>query len=157
MNVINNALSPYYQQSPPFRKNCLINSVYQTLPENPVGQNPYSYPTEWENVAYGPTSVKHLYTGIPNYYPYQKIKRPVGTLYDHDYSLMEAHNLGGKRVSYHYKIYPHTNIFNREVRSYSDDILPYMDIRNWTKYPIERGDASLNSSLQKHPYASGHF
>lgn len=149
--TIPNALNSYYPPQPSKNELCLVNETYQTLP--PPSINPASWPVEWEKVTYGPTTVKHLYGKTPNYYPTQSIYRPVNTLYGHDFS--EFHNSGvgkGKRIGYGYKPYPFTNINNREVRSYSDTILPTMDVRKFTSYPVLKGDASLNSPLQTHPF-----
>lgn len=146
--AIQNALSPVYPQQPLFDRNCEVNQIYQSLP--PSSPN---IPTKWEYTAVGPSSMKHLYSGIPNYYPYQKIYRPIGTLYEHDYSQFHENGVGkNKRISYHYKPYPFTDRNVREVRTYSDYILPYMDTRSFTKHPVKY-DSSLNSSLQKMPKA----
>ncbi len=139
---ITDALNPVYPSQPGYCKNCGVNSIYQTLPENPsVG---------WEIKPFN-TTVKHLYTGIPNYYPVQTITRPVGTLYEHDFSQMMTSGASyGKRLSYQPKYYPFTNRNVKEFREYSDEILPYMDWRNWTKHPIKR-DSSVNSDLHQFP------
>lgn len=145
--AIQDALNPYYPSQPGNCKGCPVNQIYQTLP--PSSPN---YPTAWETTATGPSTMKHIYTGIPNYYPLMKITRPVGTLYEHDYS--QFHNTGvgrGKRISYHYKPYPLTDRNVRETREYADFILPYMDTRTFTKYPIQR-DSTVNSDLHYHPY-----
>jgi hypothetical protein len=129
-------------------KICGVNQIYQSLPPS----SPHN-PTYWETTAAGPSTIKHLYSGIPNWYPFQKITRPVGTLYEHDYSQFHETGSGkGKRISYHYKPYPLTDRNVRETREYADVILPYMDIRNFIKYPIQR-DSTLNSSLQSQPQA----
>ena len=108
---------------------------------------------EWEYVTYGPTTVKHIYSKVPNYYPTQKISRPINTLYGHDFSEFHTSGVGnGKRIGYGYKPYPFTNTNNRERRIYADYLLPYMDIRNFTKYPVIRGGPTLDSPLQKHPF-----
>jgi len=153
MNVLQDALNPYYPPQPGYRSLCQVNEIYQTIPPSSI--NPASYPVEWQETTYGPTSVKHIYTGIPNFYPYQSIKRPFNTLYGRDFSQYHEHGESGKgkRIGYTYKPYPFTNINNKEVRIYSDKMLPYMDPTMFTKYPVIRGDASLNSPLQTHPYA----
>ena len=144
--AIQDALNPYYPKQPDYNKCCGINQIYQSLPSS----SPHS-PTAWETTVAGPTSVKRLYTGVPNYYPVQEITRPVGTMYEHDYSQFHETGVGkGKRISYQYQVYPFTNRNVREVRDYADWTLPYMDFREWTKYPILR-DSSVNSSLQIEP------
>ena len=129
-NVQLNYWDPIYPKQPGFNGRCGLNEIYKTLPEG----------IEWETLASGPASIKHLYSGIPNWYPIRKITRPVGTLYERDLSMYEAF---GKRMTYQYKVYPLTHRNVREVREYEDYILPYMDFRNWTKHPI-RNDESLN-------------
>lgn len=147
-----NAYDPYYPKQPDFNPNCGTNELYQTIPEGPA--EAFYTPTAWETVAAGPASIKHLYTGVPNYYPPRKITRPVDTLYGHDYSQYHRTGVGrGKRISYQYKVYPLTNRNVREERVYADYVLPYMDISNWTHHPVIR-DNSLNSPLQTFPFAS---
>ena len=143
---LQNPLSPIYPEQPAFRPGCFVNEIYQSLP--PSSPN---YPTSWETTAVGPASLKHLYSGIPNWYPIQMINRPVGTMYEHDYSQFHETGVGkGKRISYQYKAYPFTNRNVREVRMYADHILPYP---TWsTKHSVQR-DSTLNSSLQYQPYA----
>jgi len=147
-NVLQDAFNPYYPQQPAFDPNCDVNELYQSLP--PGNLSPQG-PTAWESTAAGPSSIKHLYTGIPNWYPIRKITRPVNTLYGHDYSQFHQTGVGkGKRISYTYKPYPLTDRNVREVNVYGDYILPYMDFRAWTKHPVRR-DASVNSYLHYHP------
>ena len=147
---IQNALDPKYPSQPIFNKNCPINQIYQSLPPSSI--NSSSYPTLWERTAAGPTSIKHLYTGIPNWYPFQTIDRPIGTMYEHDYSQFHETGVGkGKRISYQYKAYPLTNRNVRETRIYADYMLPYMELQNFVKHPVKR-DSTLNSSLQNRPY-----
>jgi len=138
-----NALNPMYPYQPGMCDKCPVNQVYQTLPEDPS--------VVWETVAFNPT-VKHLYSGIPNYYPYQRITRPVGTLYERDFSqIYDIGSSAGKRMSYQPKLYPFTNRNIKEVREYTDEILPMMGpFENWTKHPIKR-DSSLNSDLYTFP------
>lgn len=144
---IQDAYNPYYPKSPQYDPACGINEIYQSLPPS----SPHN-PTYWERTAVGPASIKHLYTGIPNWYPFRKISRPVGTLYEHDYSQFHENGSGkGKRISYTYKPYPLTDRNVRETREYADVILPYMDTRAWTKHPVVR-DTSVNSPLCTQPY-----
>jgi len=146
-----NYYDPVYPEQPGYCKDCGVNQTYQTLPPSPP--YPPGYGTKWETVAASPATIKHLYSGVPNYYPIRKITRPVGTLYEHDYSQYHTTGVGkGKRISYQYKPYPLTDRSARETREYADYTLPYMDFRYFTKYPVRR-DASLNSSLQTFPRA----
>lgn len=149
--AIQNPYNPVYPQQPGYTSNCPVNEIYQTLPpSSPIvtGENP----TRWETTAVGPASIKHLYSGIPNWYPIRRITRPVNTLYGHDYSQFHETGVGrGKRISYNYKVYPFTNRNVREVHKYADYILPYMDWSNWTKHPVRR-DSTVNSPLQNQPY-----
>lgn len=140
--AIQNALDPIYPKAPGHCDNCGVNVIYQTLP---TGRN-----VGWETQPFNAT-VKHLYSGVPNYYPVQTITRPVDTLYGQDFSQMFTGGASvGKRMSYQPKYYPFTNRNVKEFREYSDDILPYMDFRPWTKHPVIR-DASLNSPLHVYP------
>jgi len=140
--AIQNALDPVYPKQPNHCSNCGTNVIYQTLPTSPnVG---------WETLPFNAT-VKHLYSGVPNYYPVQTITRPVDTLYGQDFSQMFTGGSSyGKRMSYQPKYYPFTNRNVREFREYSDEILPYMDFREWTKHPVIR-DSSVNSPLHTFP------
>ena len=108
--------NPVYPQQPPYNPNCGVNLVYKTLPQN----------SKWQNIAIGHSSIKHIYTGIPNFYPYRRISRPVGTMYNQDYSTFHNTQCGKKRISYHAKMYPLTNRHVREHREYADYILPYV-------------------------------
>lgn len=145
--AIQNALNPIYPLEPARDECCGTNQIYQSLP--PTNSD---VPQEWEVVAFKP-NVKHLYTGEANWYPYQTIRRPVNTLYGRDLSQFHRTGVGrGKRISYTYKPYPLTDRNVRETRDYADYILPYMDFREWTKYPVQR-DQSLNSDLQQYPKA----
>lgn len=121
---------PAYPAQPGYDKNCYVNQRYKTLPKG--------FPME--TVAAGPSSMKHLYTGVPNYYPMQKIMKPIGSMYEADFS---QYSQNGKRLSYHYKVYPFTHRHAREIREYSDYLLPYMSFEEWTKYPVIR-DSTFN-------------
>jgi len=132
-----NYYNPSYPSQPCYDWRCPVNELYKTLPATTNRGDPWP----WEYTAAGPSSIKHLYTGIPNWYPIRKISRPVGTMYESDFGEFEAF---GKRLSYHYKVYPLTNRHAREVNPYKDQILPYMDMSQWTKHPI-RDDKSLNN------------
>jgi hypothetical protein len=146
---IQNALEPDYPQQPKYNKMCPVNQIYKTIPTG----SDADYPTEWKRTAVGPASVKHLYSGIPNWYPIQTISRPVGTMYEHDYSQFHKSGAGkGKRISYHYKVYPFTDRHVRETKDYADYILPYPVYKDKFKRPVKR-DNNLNSTMQYQPYA----
>jgi len=137
--------NPTYPEEPTYKQYCGVNSRYKTILPG----------TTWENVAAGPASIKHLYTGVPNYYPIRTMTKPVGTMYQIDNSQYGIMGSGqSRRLSYQYKLYPLTHRYVREISHYAsdDEILPYMNMADWTKYPIIR-DASLNSPLQIHPKA----
>jgi len=141
--AISDPLNPYYPQTPIYNPVCSVNQTYQTL----SGDN-----TKWITTAIGPSTVKHLYTGIPNWYPIRQITRPVNTFYGKDNSLYHKTGVGrGKRITYHRQLYPLTDRNVREDRLYSDYMLPYPDTRKWTKHSV-RNDASLNSPLQYEPF-----
>lgn len=124
-----------YPKQPDYNPGCGINQVYKTIPRQGV---------EWETTAVGPATIKHLYTGVPNYYPIRKITRPKNTLYGHDFSQFQKVPGGYKRLSYQYKVYPFTHRHSREIRNYSDELLPYMNNEEWTKYPVKKSQ-SLDS------------
>lgn len=148
-----NYYKPQYPKSPDWCPDCPVNVVYQTLPN---ADDPRYNPTYFRKTITGPTSMKHIYTGIPNYYPLIKKVEPVDTLYGHDYSQFHTGVPGGiangKRMSYHYKLYPFTNRNVKEVREYADYMLPYMFPKEFTKYPVMR-DQTVNSPLQTEPNA----
>ncbi len=125
-----NYMNPSYPKQPHFDPNCGVNQIYKTLPQ----------PWPWEESVAGPTSMKHIYTGIPNYYPPMRIYRPVGTMYEADFSQIGPY---GQRFSYHSKMYPLTHRHVREVREYADYMLPYISPEQRTLYPRTK-DASLN-------------
>lgn len=126
-----NLYNVQYPPQAPYNENCFVNQTYQTLPEG--------WPRKLSPV--GPSSIKHIYTGIPNYYPIRYINNPNETLYDADFSQF---GVFGKRISYGAKLYPYTDRYNREVEEYADFILPQPDLRNYTQYPVVR-DAKLSS------------
>jgi hypothetical protein len=153
--AIHNALEPNYPQQLEYNPMCPINQIYKTLPYNSYGSDESCGSDEssvkWERTAVGPASVKHLYSGIPNWYPIQTISRPVETMYGRDNSQFHKSGVGrGKRISYHHKVYPFTDRHVREVKDYANYMLPYP---TWNdKNPVIR-DANLNSSMQYQPYA----
>ena len=77
-----------------------------------------------------------------------RINRPVGTMYEADFSQIGPY---GKRLSYHSKMYPLTHRHAREVREYADYMLPY--VYPEPLLPITR-DASLNFPLRALPSES---
>lgn len=114
INIVNYD-NPEYPRQPSICSDCEINQVYKTIPND----------VNWEIVGAGPSTMKHIYTGIPNYYPPRCIARPVGTLYDRDFSQFEMVGNCPKRISYHYKVYPFTHRYVREIEKHAPFILPY--------------------------------
>ena len=133
-------MDPSYPRQPHFDPNCGVNEIYKTLP----------HPWPWESSVAGPASMKHIYSSVPNYYPPMRINRPVGTMYEADFSQIGPY---GKRFSYHSKMYPLTHRHAREVRQYADYILPYVDPGRSTLLPRTR-DASLNLHFRSLPSES---
>jgi len=132
INIVNYS-NPEYPRQPKVDLNCSVNQIYKTIPEN----------AQWQVVASSPSTMKHLYTGIPNHYPISYTASPVNSLYGCDLSQFEMVGAYPKRMSYHYKVYPFTHRHARELKHYSECILPYMDNSEWVKYPIKT-DQSLN-------------
>ena len=132
-----NYMDPSYPKQPRFNPSCGVNEVYKTLPQ----------PWPWEEYVAGPASMKHIYTGIPNYYPPMRIYRPVGTMYEADFSQIGPY---GQRISYTSKMYPLTHRHAREVSEYADYILPYVYPEQRTLLPITR-DTSLNLHFRSLP------
>lgn len=152
-NAMQDALFPYYPPQPQFNSTCALNTIYRTLPPYNDPTPETGGPTYWTQRAAGPTSVKSLYTGIPNYYPMMQNIHPVGTMYDHDYSMFHKFGSGeGKRMSYHMKMYPLTDRNVREYRQYAPDIIPAPDMIEAMKQPVIF-QSSLNSPLQVLPQA----
>lgn len=135
-----NYMSPSWPKQPGYSHECGVNEVYKTLPD----------PWPFERPVAGPTSMKHIYTGVPNYYPDMHVYRPVNTLYGADFSQIGPY---GKRESYTYKVYPLTHRHAREVREYANYMLPYMSYTDWTLYPVIQ-DASLNLTDRSLPSPS---
>jgi hypothetical protein len=121
---IDGAYYTAYPQQPSYNPHCAVNIKYDTLSNN--------FPRK--TTTWGPTSLKHLYTGIPNYYPVQKISRPVGTMYDYDTSSFGPF---GIRETYGFQAYPFHHVSNREVREYSREIIPVLDLFEQTKYKTQ--------------------
>lgn len=133
-------MDPSYPRQPHFDPNCGVNEVYKTLPR----------PWPWEGSMAGPASIKHIYTGIPNYYPPMRIYKPTGTMYEADLSQIGPY---GIRFSYHSKMYPLTHRHAREVREYADYFLPYIYPEQRMLLPRTR-DASLNFPYRSLPSES---
>ena len=93
-------------------------------------------PIKFKNEPRGPTTIKSLYTGIPNYYPYIRKVTPVNTMYGIDSSARNGH---GYLQNYQTMLYPRTGYSPKEYRNYVPDYLPVPDIRNWTKHRIITG------------------
>ena len=111
----------YYPQEPDFAKKCDVNITYDTLP------------TDWPKsmTMSGPTNVKNLYTGIPNYYPPNMIQRPIDTM-EADLSKFGPY---GRRETYGFKAYPFHHHHVKEDRMYANKFLPVPSIFGWTNYP----------------------
>lgn len=123
---------PVYPKQPCHNSECSINLMYKTLPEFTNSGKPWP----WSYSAAAPTSMKHIYTGIPNYFPHQMISKPVGTMYESEFQ--QTGEIYDKRLSYHWKAYPFTHKHIREKPMYAPYILPAMSVRDWTKYPVIR-------------------
>jgi len=115
---------PFYPRQPDYNPECGVNQKYKTIPQ------------EWprEKVVASPASMKRIYTGVPNHYPYAYNYRPVGTMYEQDLSQFGPQ---GKRETYHYKVYPFTHRHAREVNEQAR-VIPYDGIEAWTKHPVVR-------------------
>lgn len=81
----------------------------------------YSNDVPWERVLFPPTTLKHLYTGIPNYYPFRYSYKPKGTMYDINLTQHWRTGLGKDKVigGGNYKMWPLTNMMIREERDYN--------------------------------------
>ena len=117
-----------YPEQPAYRPDCPNNVKYDTLPD--------AWPRR--ETIMGPTSMKHIYTGIPNYYPPMKLSRPIGTMYEADLSRFSPH---GRRESYGFQAYPFHHQSNFETREYSDSFIPVLDYFDFTKYKTLRDGA----------------
>ncbi len=126
-----------YPENPTVDRACRVNQTYKTLPA--------SWPRRRELLGSSATAI-HLYSDVPNYYPTMYRHVPVGTMYENDLDSVtlvtgktpEGRMAGpqAKRNTFHFRAYPFHHHYARELRTYSDQILPYPDIRNWTKYPV---------------------
>jgi hypothetical protein len=115
-------------KQPTYEASCHVNEKIQTIPEG--------FPMTTE--VWGPTSLKHLYTAVPNYYPVQKQTRPYGSMYDSDLSQFDEY---GRRQSYQYQIDPfhHRNV--KEILHYQkanggQAFLPIPSTRQMVAYPL---------------------
>lgn len=158
MSRIQSDYIPRYPQQPIYRKNCPVNFTYQT-----INNDPYAPKVDWERTPITGTSIKNLYTGIPNFYPLQYHWTPVGTMYDKDFSqfaipgvknppavsqeILDALGVDGVRLNYGWKPYPFTDRVLNETVPYSDQVLPYMAYRNWVKTPYVN-DNDLNGYFE---------
>nr|QBK86781.1 MAG: uncharacterized protein LCMAC103_01130 [Marseillevirus LCMAC103] len=116
---------------------CRVNQEYKTLPRG--------WPRRREFLGSSATAI-HIYDKEPNSYPAMYRYVPVDTMYENDLGSVtqvagvtpENRAVGPylKRHTYHFRAYPFHHHYARELRTYSDQILPYPDIRNWTKYPV---------------------
>lgn len=133
MSNIHNDLEPTYRKQPLVWDTCRSNSVY---PDE-------TSMTFQRNVIF-PTT-KSLYTGIPNYYPFQTINQPLNTLYGSDNSLFNDH---GKRLTFQRKPYPKTGWSPKEHRFYSNETILYPRLDEFTRYPIQTS-TSINTGLKR--------
>lgn len=81
---------------------------------------------EWERVPMAPSTVKHLYSEIPNHYEQRFQYRPTETLYGHQFKQTYLTGMGRKKVigGGHYKVYPLTNRHVTEDREYTSYNFP---------------------------------
>lgn len=125
-SFIDNTVYNYiYPKEPSVCKKCPSNVDYDVPPRD----------QEWNTTILGPTNLKHIYTGIPNYYPIQKLTRPYNSLYGKDLS---KYNEIGERQTYGAQVYlPPMNYSPIEVRQYSKDVIPILDLFQLTKYKVK--------------------
>lgn len=103
---------------------------------------------EYEETNVGPTSIKHLYSNHPNWYPVQRKAIPKGTMYDTEYAHFDGM---GRRLSYHFKVYPFTHRHAREVPQSRGFGIEYPSYILNQKSPHQT-ENSLNSPLQSYPF-----
>lgn len=144
----NNPISKYPRQ-PNWKQSCQTNNRYKTIPQYEPQRDPWTRPlTEitresadadqskfaWPTTCEmaGPASIRHLYSG-PNHYPNMYRQRPVGTMYGADLGEL---GFGGKRETYHFKAYPLTHRYAREIIQYRGDVLPEPNIKSWQENPV---------------------
>lgn len=109
----------------PVNGRCLVN-VDNDTPENTLDGLR-------REMQLGPASIKNLSTGIPNFYPTQKISKLVGTS-DLDLSKWEKN---GKRISYGYQVVPFHHFMPRDVQEYGF-VIKGQNLFEYTKYPLAR-------------------
>lgn len=109
-----------YPLPPEYNPQCPVNTDYDTLP---VG-----FPMR--STSLGPNSSKHLYRD-PWYYPTQRQSIPDNSLYGFDSSKFGPF---GRRITYGAKLYPYQQRSPREVREYSETLLPMPNLFEWTRY-----------------------
>jgi hypothetical protein len=108
---------------PEYSPNCPYNQQVFYIPHSDVAAYPGKPTcTKWNNQLDSPTVLKHQYSKKPFDYGPQRIVKPVGTLYDHDYSITHPTGLGRNKIigGGHFKVYPLTNAHIRESRDYTD-------------------------------------
>jgi hypothetical protein len=110
---------------------CPVNIEYDTISNN--------YPKQVSIL--GPSSLKHIYTGIPNFYPPMTKAIPYNTMYGPDLS---SYGPFGKRNTYGFQAFPFHSQSNREIREYTTGrewekipgIIPVLDLMKETRNPI---------------------
>lgn len=137
----NHDFTPFYPISPGFysvipgendiNRCCPSNIEYDTISNN--------YPKQVSIL--GPSSLKHIYTGIPNWYPPMTKAIPYNTMYGPDLSSYGAF---GTRNSYGFMAYPFHHQSNREIREFTrgnnaeavPGIIPVLNLMEQTKNPV---------------------
>jgi len=120
----------YYQDTPKFKDQCDVNVTWDTLAKD----WPKSVTTR------GPSTLKDIYTGIPNYYPPDMIQRPIDSLYGADLSQYGPY---GRRDTYGFRAYPLHHHHIKEDRMYANKFLPVPSIFGWTNYPAISSDGYI--------------
>lgn len=118
---------PYNYFNPVQERGCGNTVVYKTLPPT------HNQTVFYSNQAKAPTSVKSLYTGVPNYYPNVREDKPVDTMYNNDYTLLGNR---GQLLTSHFQAYPFHHYFVREYPQYSSYSLPVPSAQRYTSYPV---------------------
>lgn len=133
--VTQTSVSTEFPLQPEFCDSCDVNQVYRTLPRvqfSPgVKESVFGYPKSKE--VFGPRQIaKQLYwqKTKDERYPWIYQYKPIDSLYGQDWSEF---NDVGRRYSYQNKPYPFIDRYSREIVNYSSSILPYPDIKRWTK------------------------
>lgn len=155
MSRIQNDFNPQYPSQPSFKKDCPVNYSYQTIRGNPRVQ--------WAVRPTTPTTIKNLYTGIPNFYPLDRYYAPENSFYGHDFSQfiipgvrnppvvsqreLDILGVDGVRLNYGWKPYPFSDRVMNETVPIANSDLPYMSYRKWVKTPVVN-DNNLNSYFE---------